>query len=349
MRSQKNIKKHIEMKKQLSFLMMMAAAVGLSAQTQVNNAGFENWTQGRPDGWTTYVSGEVTTTLPIIGEYGYPVSCEFGSQTTDAFSGSYALKLQAASLGIEGIMSYTLPGIAQLGDAGTFSIPLSTIQELLNNPDSLDMEDLMSLSTLRNVVANGMACTRTPVSIKMRIKYLPQNDTLTILSFTTKQDIDTDTDSTDDYDDLEGIVSEAFFQTAQTIPEYTEIEIPFDEPSVECDRIRIVILSGSFGTANAATELYLDDIRLDYGTDVPVQKAGNVRVYPNPARDFIYVESGNGDTFRCRLADLTGRTVAAQENVAGQAALNVKALAPGIYLLKMEQGSQTFTRKVVVR
>lgn len=337
------------MKKQLSFLMMMIASLGLSAQTQVNNAGFENWTQGRPDGWTTYVSGEITTTLPIIGEYGYPVSCEFGSQTTDAFSGSYALKLQAAAIGIEGLMSYTLPGIAQLGTAGTFSIPLSTIQELLNSPDSLDIDDLMSLATLRNVVADGMACTRTPVSIKMRIKYLPQNDTLTIMAFTTKQDLDIDADTTDEEEDLEEIVSEAFFQTAQAIPEYTEIEIPFDDSLVECDRIRIIIMAGSFLSANTATELYVDDVRLDYGTDVPEQKAEMVRVYPNPAHDCLYVESGNGDTYRCRLVDLTGRTVAAQENVAGQTALNVKALASGIYLLKMEQGSQTVTRKVVIR
>lgn len=337
------------MKKQLSFLMMMFVTVGLSAQTQVNNAGFENWTQGRPDGWTTYVSGEVTTTLPIIGNYAYPVSCEFGSQTTDAFSGSYALKLQAASIGLEGIMSYTLPGIAQLGTAGTFSIPLSTIQELLNNPDSLDMEDLMSLSSLRNVVADGMACTRTPVSIKMRVKYLPQNDTLTIMAFTSTQDTDMEDDTTDEYDILGEIVSEAFFQTVQTIPEYTEIEIPFDDPLVECDRLRIIIMAGSLQSANTATELYLDDIRLDYGTDVPVQKAGRVRVYPNPAQDFLYVESGTGDTFRCRLVDLTGRTVAAQENVSGQSVLNVKSLAPGIYLLKMEQGGQTITRKVAIK
>ncbi len=337
------------MKKQLSFLMMMFVTVGLSAQTQVNNAGFENWTQGRPDGWTTYVSGEVTTTLPIIGNYAYPVSCEFGSQTTDAFGGSYALKLQAASIGIESIMSYTLPGIAQLGTAGTFSIPLSTIQELLNNPDSLDMEDLMSLSTLRNVVADGMACTRTPVSIKMHVKYLPQDDTLTIMAFTSKKETDTDADTTGEYDSIEEIVSEAFFQTIQTIPEYTEIEIPFDDPLAECDRLRIVILAGTLQSANPATQLYLDDIRLDYGTDVSEQKAERVRIYPNPAQDHLYVESGNGDTFRCRLVDLTGRVVAEQENAAGQTALNVKPLASGIYLLKIEQGGETITRKVAIR
>ncbi len=330
-------------------MMLVAAAAGLSAQTQVNNPGFENWTQGRPDGWTTYVSGEVTTTLPIIGDFGYPVTCEFGSQTTDAYSGSYALKLQAASIGIEGIMSYTLPGIAQLGTAGTFSIPLSTIQELLNSPDSLDIEDLMSLSSLRNVVADGMACTRTPVSIRMRVKYLPQNDTLTVIAFTTKQSTDTETDTADMFGDLEAIVSEAFFQTFDTIPEYAEIEIPFDDTLAECDRIRIIIMAGSFLSANTATELYLDDVRLDYGTDVPEQMAEKVRVYPNPARDCLFVEAGNGDTYRCRLLDLAGRTVAAQDNVSGQTALNVKSLASGIYLLKMEQGNQTVTRKVVIK
>ncbi len=324
------------MKKHIFTLVITLSVLFAMSQTTIPNNGFESWTGGKPDNWTTNISGNVTTTLPVIGEFAYPVSVNFGSQTTDAHSGNYALKLMASNFGIPSTQyNYLIPGIGQLGSAGEFSVPMSAIMDLVNNGiDSLNMETLEELATLLNVLASGIPCESTPYDLKMWIKYLPQTaDTMRIIAFSK----------------LNGTpVSYAMYDNTETMSAYTQVTATFDNPYAPCDSVCIIILSGGMST-DPNTELYVDDVEFDYHVGITEHESLKVDVYPNPATDQFRIEPANGDQYQYRLMDITGRSVASGRNVSGAVDIDVRALVPGVYMLYIEQKNQTLTKKVVVR
>lgn len=324
------------MKKHIFTLAITLSALFAMAQNTVPNGGYESWTGGKPDNWTTTISGNVMVTLPYVGDIPYPLSANFGSQVTDAHSGSYALKLKASSIGIPSTeYTITIPGIAQLGAAGEFSIPMSTITDLMNGGiDSVNAENIEDLATFLNLVASGMPCTSTPYELKMWVKYLPASlDTMRVIAFTK----------------LGGVpVSYAQYTNTQTMSDYTQITIPFDNPYAACDSVCIMILAGGMST-NVNTELFVDDVEFDYHVGVVDQVSPKVNIYPNPATDQFRIVPASGERYQYRLVDITGRCLASGRNVSGAVDVDVRALVPGVYMLYIEQKNQTLTKKVVVR
>ena len=58
-----------------------------------------------------------------------------------------------------------------------------------------------------------------------------------------------------------------------------------------------------------------------------------VKVFPNPATDFITVTNTKGKTMQVKVTTTTGQTVARQK-IRGKASMDVSSLAPGVYFLK---------------
>lgn len=324
------------MKKHIFTLVITLSALFALAQNEVPNGGFETWSGGKPVSWTTNISGNVIATLPIIGDFPYPVSANFGSQVTDAYSGSYALKLQSSNLGIPSTdYNITIPGIAQLGTAGEFSIPMSTITDLMNGGIAgVNEENIEDLATFLNLLASGEPLTKTPDALKMYVKYLPQGiDTMRIIAFTKQNGVP---------------VSYARYETTQTFTQYSKIEVPFDNPNAVCDSICIIVISGGMST-NPNTELYVDDVELIDLTGVSDYHQLKMNVYPNPTTDCFYIAPADNDCYKYTLMDITGRKVASSPKASGMSTVDVKDLVPGVYMLHVEQNGQTMTQKVVVR
>lgn len=332
------------MKKILSVLAAAFLMATSFAQNNVPNNGFEQWTNGsfnsyvyaHPEGWTTALVGNFMT--EIFGmQVPIPMTVAFGEQTSDAHSGNSALKLKANTVGIPGYdqYSFTCPGIAQLGSAEGFSIPMSLILNLMNGVDStFDFSDMSSLASLTQLIAPGDACMTTPASVKMWVKYLPtEGDSMTVMAYTKMAG---------------SYVSMGSFTTGATMAEYTQIEVPFDDPLSVCDTIGIIIMSGGMNT-NQNTELYVDDITLSYNVGIQNHETVKMRVYPNPATDILYVEPAVEGWYRCQLTDLLGRVVASVGRTAGRTELNVSGLAPGVYMLRVESDGNMITKKVIVR
>lgn len=324
------------MKKHIFTLVITLSALFALAQNTVPNGGFESWTGGKPDNWTTSINGNVIVTLPVIGDFPYPLSANFGSQVSDPHSGNYALKLQAATIGIPSTdYNLTIPGIAQLGTAGEFSIPLSTITDLMNGGiDSVNVDNIEDLATFLNLLATGMPCTNTPFDLKLWVKYLPQSmDTMRVIAYTKMNGTP---------------VSYANFECSQTLPDYTQVSVSFDNPLAPCDSVCIIIVSGGMST-DLGTELYVDDVEFDYHVGVADYASIKVNVYPNPATDQFRIDPTSNDRYQYKLMDLTGRCVASGHNLSGAVDVDVRALVPGVYMLFLEQKNQTLTKKVVVR
>lgn len=320
--------------KKTIFTLLIALSVGiLSAQTVPNN-GFESWSNNQPISWTIGLNGNITTDVFGV-EVPVPVSVNFGSSTSDAHGGSLALQLRPATFGIPGTeYSYLLPGIAQLGTSNGFNIPMSLILDIAQgNFSDIDFSDVSTLSSLAGMVAPGDACTTTPHSVKMWVKYQPEEgDSLIVTAFTKSNGTP---------------VSYAYFSTGATLNEYTQIEAQFDSPLTACDSICIIMVTSGF-QAHANTTLIVDDVTLSYD-NVAVEDHQEKRfaIFPNPAEDQLTIQSPEGG-FHYQLHDLTGRLLLSG-NGEGQEQISVSALPAGVYMLRLQSDSQTITQKVIVR
>lgn len=317
----------------------------VNAQNSVQNGGFETWAAGgllsqeQPQDWTAALVGSVTQELFGVN-IPIPVNTYFGTKSTDAHGGSYALKLQANTVGITGTdYSFLMPGVAQLGHAEGFSIPLSAITDLvgmISNQDTTGMGDFdwESLASLAKVLSPGMPCTEVPTRVSMWAKYYPQNgDSLMLIAFAK---------------DGGSIFSFAQLTCGSTLDEYTQLTADFDVPLQPCDSLCIIIISGGFNT-DANTVLYVDDVCIDYELGVEDVDLPKISVYPNPTVEMFSITVDADDVYGYQLTDMSGKTVASADENEGVTMVDVRDLTPGMYLLKVIQNGKSVTRKVVIQ
>lgn len=325
---------------------MLLSVSMLTAQVPLNNGSFENWggtaSTQQPNGWTTALVGNIVT--EVFGmQVPVPVNTYFGNKATDAHDGSYALQLNPATVGITGTSySMVFPSIAQLGVASGFNIPLQTILDLAQiasgdtagfDPGSID---LATLSSLAQAFAPGDACSKTPQSLNMWMKFAPAgNDEVTIIA----------------YSKMNGQpVGYAEATISEPMNQYTFVSVPFEEAGTLCDSIVVIIIGGQFGSADLNTLLTVDDVTI---TPAPVGvdelAAPQFYTYPNPATDYVRVAPAVAEPYRCQVYDLQGRLMRVVESDGGQSTVNVSDLARGVYTLTIDQNGRTANHKVVVR
>lgn len=337
-----------------SLLCLLAAFQLLAQQPNISNPGFEQWSGTTPNGWTTSITGAITG-VSIIGSF--PISFNFGSKATEAHSGNYALKLQSKgiNLSLVGGPEITLPGIAQLGIAGSFSISVGTLQQLMSVDsttdfstllDNLDMEEL---STITNVFSKGEPFTMVPSAMKVWVKYLPPvgtSDTMLVLVGAYK------TGETSLL--LLGDIPESYgyYAVTERLENYTELTVPisFDAEDVNCDSLVIVFVSSSFMNANMNTVLYIDDISFEFDyTSVESTERVKMNLYPNPASEYFILSLDNqSDMYDITLYDINGRQIKKLERLTGDTRVSVNELSSGTYFLKVQQAGNTTVRKFVV-
>ena len=336
------------MKKIILLFVSLIITGNIFAQNTIPNGGFEAWggnsffTQEQPNDWTAALDGTVT----IYGSYGLPVHFYFGTKSTQAHSGTYALKLMSQSISLTGMTSsYQFPGIAQIGNAEGFSIPMSTVTNLASlisnigngQLDSIPFSssDLESLSTLAETMSPGVAFTTTPAHVNLWVKYLPQgNDQMRVIAYTRSGRMP---------------VGYGIYTSEGAMSEYTQIRVSLSNALEACDSLSIVILTGGLNP-DPATELYVDDVTVDFTPDQVGDKlADRFSVYPTPADGTLFVHAGDNNPYRYCLYDLTGKAVMEEGQAVGHSTLNVGNLVSGVYLLRITNGDGSTTKKVVVR
>jgi hypothetical protein len=97
--------------------------------------------------------------------------------------------------------------------------------------------------------------------------------------------------------------------------------------------------------------IYFDDIRVGGAPatnvpDLPVSE-NQVLVYPNPARDLIYVK-GSGIR-SADLIDLTGRVIMRHEGLSGdEFQINISGLKQGVYIIRVMSEQNMVTQKIKI-
>ena len=307
----------------------------MNAQNTLLNSDFELWSYGKPVGWTVGLHGNITSIVNL------PVEVNFGTQSNEAHSGNSSVKLQSGDFTIPYTSySFNLPGILQAGESDGFNIPLESIMTIISilqdstSLAELDTSDLEAISTLSQLLSNGVPCTVTPTAINAWVKYQPQEgDQLVMIALTKK-------------DRMPVSYTYGTFQT-EDMTSFHEISLDLDKPGMECDSIMIIMLSST--QLNSSSILYVDDISLYYsGVGFPERDDFAGRIFPNPATDLLHIQLDNDKTYEWTLTDLSGKTLQAGKT-AGETVLDTKSFASGMYLLQIRSDYNISTCKVLVR
>ena len=323
------------MKKTFILFTLLAGLLGLSAQNTILNSDFELWSYGKPVGWTVGLHGTITSIVSL------PVEVNFGTQSNEAHGGNSAVRLASADLAIPyTTYSFNLPGILQAGESEGFAIPLEDVMTLIQflqdttGGAGFDPENLAALSSLSQLLSNGVPCSSVPASVTAWVKYQPQEgDQLTMFAVAKK----------------EGMPISYNYGSFQTDNpnEYQKIGIDLDMPNEECDSIMIIFLSSM--QMNSSSVLYVDDIELEYsGVGIPNVEKFDEKIYPNPTSDQLHIQPDNESAYDWTLTDLSGRTLQTGKST-GETILDTKSYATGMYLLQIVAEGNVSTHKVLIR
>lgn len=324
------------MKKTFTLVMLLAGFLGLTAQNTLPNSDFEQWSYGKPVGWTVGLHGTITSIINL------PVEVNFGTQSSEAHGGSSAVKLVSSDFTIPYLVEYSLnlPGILQAGESEGFSIPLEDILAIIQaiqdttGTSGLDPDNLATMSSLLQLLSKGVPCSTVPVSVTAWVKYQPQDgDYLMMFAVAKKEGMPIS-------------YNYGIFQTDNP-NSYQKIGLDLDAPNAECDSIMIIILSSTM--MNSSSVLYVDDIALE-SSSVSILNVEDFygKIYPNPAVNKLHIQPDNEKAYEWTLTDLSGRTLQTGKST-GETILDTKSYATGMYLLQIVAEGNISTHKVLIQ
>jgi aminopeptidase YwaD len=83
-------------------------------------------------------------------------------------------------------------------------------------------------------------------------------------------------------------------------------------------------------------------------TELPVPQ-GDVRVFPNPAKDILHVQLPDGvSVANIVITDLPGRTLKSAGISSASATVSLAGIPAGVYILSIEAGGQTTRTKFLI-
>jgi pimeloyl-ACP methyl ester carboxylesterase len=127
-------------------------------------------------------------------------------------------------------------------------------------------------------------------------------------------------------------------------------------------RYEAIDLSGFAATGNEAIIkfsyisamggiIYLDNVLVGNASlGITEEDKSELKIYPNPANNIIYISHTNAPVKLVEIADISGRIVQAQNNPQGNTTLsvNTSGLKAGVYMVKVQTAGKTEMRKILI-
>ena len=306
------------------FCLLLAVSVCVSAQSQLENPGFEDWEnlgtpQAEPVNWSS-----IKTSPVDLYNNSAPVVCW---QSEDAHSGSHSVKLQNIEVQLVDLVATgTLTNGRVHSD---FSPDLQYIYT--------DTEDDRWHATF----------TAKPDSLAGWYKYYPvDNDTalVRVLLHTGEARIP-DTGTPDNW------VAEAFFQSpSDTVDQWTRFSVPFHYYNDDNPEYALAILnSGNGFNSQPNSIVFFDDIEMIYNVPVGLQenKGTSFTVFID-SNGFLMFSGMENSTNTIRIIDATGRVLLMESLTGDETGISVKALHPGLYFVSVENSRERSVQKIIV-
>jgi hypothetical protein len=99
--------------------------------------------------------------------------------------------------------------------------------------------------------------------------------------------------------------------------------------------------------SSSTTSFGLDaSVSLLTGINEAIQSEDFILIYPNPAKNWINIKTGNDKPALVEIFDVTGKTVLKQTVTQG---LNVSELNPGLYVISTSSGTEKVTQRLIIQ
>jgi len=111
----------------------------------------------------------------------------------------------------------------------------------------------------------------------------------------------------------------------------------------------VVVYVRSLSSVDDATEVFYDNFSLvqDATASVDDVFASNLKIYPNPANDYISILSNNVKISSVELYNILGSKIVSAKTLTNDR-LNISNVSKGIYLLKINAEGASTTKKIVI-
>ena len=222
---------------------------------------------------------------------------------------------------------------------------LGNIPAMLSNSAisfNVDTYELTGSVTDALTFSGGTAITQRVGSVSAWVKYKTGTDTSGITG------LDTATFTVLVYSNVAGIDSVVGSDTVKIFPgaswQNVTANVKYTDSVNGADTVRLLFMSSSNAALDSST-LNVDDVSMTYLPNTGIKYIGStadVRVYPNPAWEYVFVEGNTTATFN--LFDVKGAMVLTKA-IDGKTAVDISALAGGFYFyMASDQNGNTLQR-----
>jgi hypothetical protein len=111
--------------------------------------------------------------------------------------------------------------------------------------------------------------------------------------------------------------------------------------SLETDSGELIFEGGDFGGSESTSFRIIDNLS-STGFDF----SSSLSIYPNPASTFVQIEINSNEEFNVELFDMSGRQLY-QTQMNGDISIDLNAYATGIYFVKIGDGANSITKKII--
>lgn len=111
----------------------------------------------------------------------------------------------------------------------------------------------------------------------------------------------------------------------------------------------VVIYIKSPLAVDSSTEVFFDNIELYDTASLSVDKSSTftLKVYPNPANNYVIVEPDNSEFLEISIFDTLGKNVM-PNSVLKNSRLDVSSLSRGVYFMRINANSTQVTKKIII-
>ena len=111
----------------------------------------------------------------------------------------------------------------------------------------------------------------------------------------------------------------------------------------------VVIYIKSPLAVDSSTEVFFDNIELYETASLSVDKSSTftLKLYPNPANNYVIVESDNSEILEISIFDTLGKNVM-PNSVLKNSRLDVSSLNRGVYFMRINANSSQVTKKIII-
>jgi len=103
----------------------------------------------------------------------------------------------------------------------------------------------------------------------------------------------------------------------------------------------LIVEGGNFETSES-TNFRISDNLSSTGFDF----SSSLSIYPNPASAFVQIEINSNEEFNVELFDMSGKKLY-QTQMNGDITIDLNAYATGIYFVKIGDGADSITKKIL--